>query len=224
MIQFNYEKKITLEEALMQLYSILGILRGPNGCPWDKKQSLKDVAYNLIGETYEYIDALNLKENDLISEELGDTLLNIMMLLVMHSEKENRIDVIDSINLVCEKLIRRHPHVFDDAVATNSEEVLDLWNEIKREVEGKKESTVDFFERIPNSIQQLEESYEIQKKMEKVGFDWPDVIGVFEKIDEEYNELKQAIENKELAAIEAELGDLLFSVVNLGRFLKIRSS
>lgn len=225
MISYTYEAKKTLDDALMQLFAIVTMLRSPEGCPWDREQNYKNVATNLIDETYEYIDAVMSEDSDHMREEIGDVLLNAMMLLEMHEEHQD-VNIVEALNDVCAKLIRRHPHVFSEAVANNSSEVLDLWNSIKVNVEGKKSQDEDFFSRVPRSLPKLEEAWEIQKQMRKVGFDWPDIQGVIDKVDEERRELLDAIAHRDEHPdhVEEELGDLLFAVVNLARYLKIHPS
>jgi len=225
MISYTFEAKKNLEGALMQLFDIVTLLRSPDGCPWDREQTYKSVATNLLDETYEYIDAVIHDDKAGMGEEIGDILLNAMMLLQMHKEHGD-LNIVDALNEVCAKLIRRHPHVFSDEVAQDSKEVLDLWNTIKEQVEGKTAHHEDFFSRIPRSLPKLEEAWEIQKKMRKVGFDWPDIRGVMDKVGEEHRELLEAIEHlgEDPAHVEEELGDLLFSIVNLARFLKINPS
>ncbi|MDD4450254.1 MAG: MazG nucleotide pyrophosphohydrolase domain-containing protein [Sphaerochaeta sp.] len=136
MIDFTYEKKTTLQDALMQLFAIVTLLRSEQGCPWDREQSPKQVSTHLIDETYEYLDAVLSDDKEGQSEELGDVLLNAMMLLEMHQETDPAAGI-EALNLVCEKLIRRHPHVFSDQKVANSSEVIDVWNAIKVDVEGK---------------------------------------------------------------------------------------
>lgn len=220
MITFTYEEQHTVRDALMQLFSILTILRGDGGCPWDREQSPKDVALNLIEESYEFLDA---KEQADIIEELGDVLLNALMLLEMHQEGESR-EGIAALNGVCRKLIRRHPHVFSTVSVQDSSEVLDVWNAIKVEVEGKRDASDDFFSRLPSSMGPLEQADKIQKKIGKVGFDWPAVEGVVEKVEEELGEVVAAMQGGDGDDLEMEIGDLLFSVVNLSRYLGIDPS
>lgn len=148
MIDYSLEKKTTLDAALMQLFTIVQLLRSKDGCPWDREQTHKSVATNLLDETYEYIDTLVSKDIGGQKEEIGDVLLNAMMLLEMHQESDPQF-VIDSLNDVCDKLIRRHPHVFSDHVVSGSSEVLDVWNSIKVNVEGKTHDSDDFFSRVP---------------------------------------------------------------------------
>ncbi|SMP55780.1 tetrapyrrole methylase family protein / MazG family protein/ATP diphosphatase [Sphaerochaeta associata] len=225
MIDFTYEKKTTLQDALMQLFAIVTLLRSEQGCPWDREQSPKQVSTHLIDETYEYLDAVLSDDKEGQSEELGDVLLNAMMLLEMHQETDPAAGI-EALNLVCEKLIRRHPHVFSDQKVANSSEVIDVWNAIKVDVEGKTHQKDDFFSRVPPSLPPLEMANEIQKKIRKVGFDWPDAQGVFDKVQEELAEVVEAYRNPrdEREDLEMELGDLLFSAVNLCRFLGFNPS
>lgn len=225
MIDFTYEKKTTLQDALMQLFAIVTLLRSEQGCPWDREQSPKQVSTHLIDETYEYLDAVLSEDKEGQSEELGDVLLNAMMLLEMHQETDPAAGI-EALNLVCEKLIRRHPHVFSDQKVANSSEVIDVWNAIKVDVEGKTHQKDDFFSRVPPSLPPLEMANEIQKKIRKAGFDWPDAQGVFDKVQEELAEVVEAYRNPrdEREDLEMELGDLLFSAVNLCRFLGFNPS
>jgi len=225
MIDFTYEKKTTLQDALMQLFAIVTLLRSEQGCPWDREQSPKQVSTHLIDETYEYLDAVLCEDKEGQSEELGDVLLNAMMLLEMHQESDPAAGI-EALNLVCEKLIRRHPHVFSDQKVANSSEVIDVWNAIKVDVEGKTHQKDDFFSRVPPSLPPLEMANEIQKKIRKAGFDWPDAQGVFDKVQEELAEVVEAYRNPrdEREDLEMELGDLLFSAVNLCRFLGFNPS
>ncbi|WP_422480626.1 nucleoside triphosphate pyrophosphohydrolase [Pleomorphochaeta sp. DL1XJH-081] len=225
MIDYQHHDAETLPEAVKNLYTILTLLRSPEGCPWDREQTPADVSRALLDETYEYIDALDEQDIQSCSEEIGDILLNAFMITRIHEESGDFTPV-QAINSVCAKLVRRHPHVFSDAEAADSMEVLDLWNSIKENVEGKKSHDDDFFSRVPKSLPKLEEAWEIQKKMRKVGFDWPDIEGVLAKVDEEHKELLEAIENidHDPLHVEEELGDLLFAIVNLARYLKISPS
>lgn len=225
MIEFTYEQKTTLSDALMQLFAIVSLLRSEDGCPWDKEQSPKQVATHLIDETYEYLDAVLSSDLDGQQEELGDVMLNAMMLLEMHQETEASASI-EALNQVCEKLIRRHPHVFSNQKVSNSKEVIDVWNAIKVNIEGKSADKDDFFSRVPPSLPPLEMANEIQKKIRKVGFDWPEAQGVFDKVAEELEEVRTAYRHpdQEGEDLEMEIGDLLFSVVNLCRYLNFNPS
>lgn len=223
MIEYKLKKEKTLLSALNQLKDITELLRSENGCPWDKKQSAKNFAIYLIDETYEYIDAINNKDKDNMSEELGDIINNILMIATIHEETAD-LDVVKTINEECEKLVRRHPHVFtNDINATNSEEVIDIWNKVKVEVEGRVADKDDFFKKVPKALPEIGKAYETQKLAKKVGFDWIYKQDVIDKICEELDELIEADTaiNRSQDEVEDELGDLLFAVINYSRFVKV---
>lgn len=207
--------------SIDRLYTIISILRAPGGCPWDRQQTNKSTTISLIDESYEYLDGVI--KNDIASEreEIGDVMINVFMNLVIHQEKKD-FKPEEAVNEVCDKLIRRHPHVFGDKKADNASEVLSLWNSVKENIEGHKDKAESFFSHIPSSLPPLEESYEIQKKLKKVGFDWADASGVISKIEEELEEVNEAVADEDIDHLEMELGDLLFAVINLCRFMKIR--
>lgn len=221
MIEYNFHKADNLPSALDNLYTIIKLLRSPEGCPWDRIQTNKSATESLIDESYEYLEGVI--KNDIASEreEIGDVMINVFMTLYIHEENKD-FKPEEAINEVCEKLIRRHPHVFGEAKADSAGEVLTLWNQVKENVEGHKDKSEDFFSHIPSSLPPLMSAYEIQKKLKKVGFDWSDVSGVIDKVKEELEEVEDAVREGDGDHIEEEIGDLLFSVVNLSRFLKIR--
>ena len=181
----------------------------------------KSATISLIDESYEYLDGILKEDIPSEREEIGDVMINVFMNLCIHQENEDFLPQ-DAINEVCNKLIRRHPHVFGNEKADSASEVLSLWNSVKENVEGHKDKVDSFFSHIPTSLPPLEASYEIQKKLKKVGFDWPEVSGVVAKVEEELEEVNEAIAEGDENHLEMELGDLLFSVVNLCRFMKIR--
>ncbi len=199
------------------LYSIVSRLRSPEGCPWDRKQTLDSVTSALVEESYETITSIHEDDSPGICEEIGDVMLIVSMLMRIAEESEifNPQDVFKGIN---EKLIRRHPHVFGEESISDADDVKKRWDEIKETVEGRKKKSG------PHSVSPgfppLERSFKIQKKAAKLGFDWPDTEGPYEKIKEEIIEIKDAVQN-DPDSVEAEIGDLLFSVVNLSRKLKI---
>jgi len=206
-------------KAFERLLEVIIKLRSPEGCPWDKKQTLKSLIPNLFEETFECIDAIENNDIDNTMEEIGDLYLLVVMLSYI-LEQTSDFAIKDVLESITQKLIRRHPHVFSDTKVDSVEEVLDLWQNIKVNVEGrsKKDSILDS---IPLSFPPLERAFKIQKKVSKVGFDWEKSSDVLDKIKEELGELEHELisENKELA--EAEMGDFLFSVINLSRFLDI---
>ena len=221
MIKIDYKDADNLSSALDNLYTIITLLRSPEGCPWDRIQTNKTATQSLIDESYEYLDGVIKGNVDSEREEIGDVMINVFMNLRLHEEQKDFMPY-EAINEVCQKLIRRHPHVFGEEHADTADGVLTLWNSVKENVEGHKEKEDDFFEHIPSSLPPLESSYEIQKRLKKVGFDWEDTDGVFEKVQEELEEVKEAILENNQDHIEEEIGDLLFTVVNLSRFLKVR--
>ncbi|MDR2403800.1 MAG: nucleoside triphosphate pyrophosphohydrolase [Spirochaetaceae bacterium] len=223
------------ESAFKGLYDIVARLRAPDGCPWDREQTPASLRGDLIEETYECLEAIDEKEPGHIREELGDLFLLVTMLSYMH-EQEGLFTVDDVLRGISEKLVRRHPHVFGDVKVRDSAEVLNNWARIKVEQEGRKpkESILD---EVSRALPPLDRAEKLQKKAAKAGFDWPDVRGVIEKIEEELKETVSAIsgqghehsgsnpsEEAVREAAEAELGDLLFSVVNLCRYVKVAPS
>jgi len=198
------------------LYDTVTRLRGPGGCPWDREQTPVSLRGDLIEETYECIEAINEQDPAHIQEELGDLFLLATMLSYMHEEK-GAFSVADVLRGISEKLIRRHPHVFGETKVKDSAEVMDNWRKIKVEQEGRKpkDSALD---EVSSGLPPLERAWKLQKKAAKAGFDWPNVEGVIEKIREELDEVIAADD------VEEELGDLLFSVVNLCRYLKVEPS
>ena len=221
MIQYNYTPADNLDSALDNLYTIITLLRSPEGCPWDRIQTNQTATESLIDESYEYLDGVLKKDNASCREEIGDVMINVFMNLRLH-EEQGDFKPYEAINDVCEKLIRRHPHVFGDAHVDSAGEVLTLWNSVKENVEGHKDRSEDFFSHIPSSLPPLMSAYEIQKKLKKVGFDWDNVSLVIDKVKEELDEVEAAVNEGDRNHIEEEIGDLLFSVVNLSRFLKVR--
>jgi len=217
-------------EAFEDFLDVIVRLRSPGGCPWDLEQTPLSLRSDLAEETYECIEAIDENDPAHIKEELGDIFLLVTMLAYMH-EQEGLFSVADTFKTVSEKLIRRHPHVFSkDAPALKTAEVLQNWEKIKIEQEGRrpKDSILDDVHR---GLPPLDKAYKLQKRAAKAGFDWPDAAGVIEKIREELGETEAVIsaapavsDSYDASALEGELGDLLFSVVNLCRFFKIEPS
>lgn len=214
-VEFEFKDKYGIDD----LIEIMRLLRSENGCPWDKVQTHESIKKSLIEETYEVIEAINKKDNVLLCEELGDVLMQV----VFHAQIENEkgsFDFSDVTDGVCKKLVERHPHVFGGITVKDSDEVLRNWDAIKSKSKNRKTQT-DKMLSVPRELPALMRSEKIQEKAAKVGFDWDNADGAFEKIDEETQELKQAVKNGDKANIYEELGDLLFSVVNASRLLKV---
>jgi tetrapyrrole methylase family protein/MazG family protein len=205
--------------AFNDLVNIMTILRGPNGCPWDKEQTHLSIRKNFLEETYEVLDAIDKNDIDNMCEELGDVMLQV----AFHSEMERQLghfDIDDVCNRLCLKLIERHPHIFGDVVAENSDKVLKNWDEIKKKQKGQKSQT-EAMQDIPKVLPALMRGTKIQLRASKVGFDWSDVYGAIAKIKEETDELIDEIKNNDRDNCFEEIGDLLFAVVNVSRFLDI---
>jgi MazG family protein len=199
---------------MKQLIAILAQLRSPEGCPWDREQTHASLKEFLIEECAELLDSIDDNDDEGICEELGDLLMHI----VFHSQiakEEGRFDFEDVARVVSEKMIRRHPHVFADEKAKNPAEVLTIWKKVKKQEKGDSHSR---FERIPRHLPALMRAREYQKKAAKTGFDWDNQEDILDKILEEVDEIKVAIQDGDDRAVDEEIGDLLFAVVNLSRF------
>lgn len=202
------------------LIAIMDTLRGDNGCPWDKKQDHETLKPYLLEECYEVIDAIDSEDIDLLVEELGDVLLQV----VFHAQigkEDGEFDINDVITRLAEKLIERHPHVFGDISVSNEGGALKSWEASKREEKGIRTYTETLLN-IPKAMPSLMRSYKIQEKAALAGFDWDDVNGAMTKVDEELLELKEVYNSEKKDRIEEEIGDLIFAVVNVARFLKVR--
>ena len=207
------------KKSLDDLVGVMARLRGPGGCPWDREQDHSTLKRYLIEEAYEVIDAIDSGNLDELSDELGDLLLQV----VFHAQLEAETGVFtidDVIAGIVEKLIRRHPHVFGDLDVADSDEVLRNWEKIKKAEKepGWRESVLDG---VPASLPALMRAMEISKRAVKVGFEWERFEDVFAKLQEEVGELKEALDSGSEAEISAELGDLLFTIVNVARWKKI---
>jgi len=203
---------------LERLRAIMHRLRAPGGCPWDAEQTHGSLVTNLIEEAYETVDAIQRCDMEHLKEELGDLLLQV----IFHSElaeEAGRFDLDAVAQGISDKLVRRHPHVFATSEAGTSDAVLRQWEEIKREEKGTSDEA--YLHGTGKGLPALLRASKLQKKAAKVGFDWPTQCGVLAKIHEEIQELEAAVDEQDLNAVDEELGDLLFSVVNLARFRKL---
>jgi MazG family protein len=202
-------------EQLDRLRAIMHRLRAPGGCPWDAEQTHESLVSNLIEEAYETVDAIQSGDVVHLKEELGDLLLQV----VFHAEiaeEAGKFTLDDVARGISDKLVRRHPHVFAASDAADTEAVLRQWDEIKREEKGHAEEP--YLHGVGKGLPALLRASKLQKKAAKVGFDWPVETGVLAKIREELLELQSAVDAQNMEAVEDELGDLLFSAVNLARF------
>lgn len=204
---------------IQPLVDVMRTLREPNGCPWDREQTHSSIRSNMIEEVYEYLEAVDNDDTKGMREELGDVLMQIVFHARM-AEEAGKFDLQDVIDDVVDKLIRRHPHVFSDIHVENSDEVLVNWEAIKKQEKQERKHILDG---IAQGLPALLRAYKLQGKAAKVGFDWSDTDGVWAKVNEELNELQEAVKAGEATAIESEVGDVLFAVVNYARYCKIEA-
>ncbi len=204
------------------LIDIMAQLRSENGCNWDKKQTYETLREFIIEESYEVVDAVENKNFPHLREELGDLLFNIVFFARI-AEEEKRFNFKDIAIEISEKLIRRHPHVFNVPANLTPDEVLANWNRIKEEEKKNNPKPVSILDPVPKSLPSILRAEKLQKLAAKVGFDWEKLEDVKSKLQEEIDELYAEIENPSMdqTKIEDEIGDVLFSVINLARFLKI---
>jgi tetrapyrrole methylase family protein/MazG family protein len=214
--------------AFAKLVAVMARLRAPGGCPWDREQTHATLRTYLIEEAYEVLDALDSTDDVKFTEELGDLLLQVLFHAQIASE-EGRFAISDVIREIYEKMIRRHPHVFGEKRAKDAAEVLRNWEIIKQQERRNKsgQSTAEaepasILDGVPRTLPGLLEGLQLTRKASRIGFDWQNVDGIFDKLGEEASELRHALENKESASrIECEVGDILFVAVNLARFLDV---
>ena len=203
---------------LARLLDIMARLRRPgDGCPWDLEQTIDTIKPNLIEEAYEALDAMESGNRAHLTEELGDLLLQIVFQAQIAAQ-EGSFNFADVAQGISEKLIRRHPHIFGDVKVADSKEVLRNWDAIKK---TEKKARISALDGIPKHVPPLHRAYQMQKLAARVGFDWSDISGVFKKLAEEIGELQEAIAAKNRKHVVEEIGDLLFSVVNVARFMKV---
>jgi tetrapyrrole methylase family protein/MazG family protein len=208
------------EQKLRELLAIVARLRAPDGCPWDRAQTKEDIGRYLIEEAYEVLEALDASSPENLGEELGDLLFQILFLARM-AEEAGEFNLADILEGITAKMIRRHPHVFGDATVKGVEEVRTNWERIKADVENKRTTGNTLTAGIPRSFSTLAKAQRITARASESGFDWPDTAGVLNKVEEELAEFRDAMQAKSAARIREEAGDLLFTLVNLCRFVQV---
>ena len=214
-MNFEFREKYSMQDLL----NIMAILRSPEGCPWDREQTHKSIRSCFIEETYEVVEAIDSDNAELLKEELGDVLLQVLFHSQLEKEADH-FDFSDVVDGIAKKMIIRHPHVFGSTVVNSSDEVLVNWDAIKKETKNQTTET-EVLQSVSKALPALMRSAKVQHKAAKVGFDWPDISGALDKVTEETRELKEAIDYGSWEDRMEELGDLLFSVVNVSRFLKV---
>src|ERR1051326_6774127 len=221
----------TTGEKFERLVQIMATLRGPSGCPWDKEQDFNSLKPMLVEEVYEVLEAVENNDFDGIAEELGDLLLHIVFHAYLGQEA-GHFDINTVIDTISAKLIRRHPHVFGNATAGTADEVIKNWEATKakekeQRVASRTPEQRSILEGIPSKLPAIHEAHQISSRAARVGFDWPDIDGIFDKLQEEVRELKDVIsgpaDDKRRERLEDEIGDILFVVVNISRYLEVDS-
>lgn len=212
-------KDLGNKKDFQDLLDIIETLRNPGGCPWDREQTHESLKSALLEECYEVIDAIENEDEDALIEELGDVLLQVVFHASIGKE-DGYFDIMDVIGGISNKMINRHPHVFGNEEANTSEQVLVNWDEIKKEEKGIKTLTEEM-QNIAKSLPATTRAYKVQKKAQKVGFDWDDVNCAMDKVKEELNEIKEVYNCEDKSIIEGEVGDLLFACINVARFLEV---
>jgi len=208
-------------DRFQRLVEIMARLRAPGGCPWDREQTYDSIKPYTLEETYEVMDAIDRRDFPGLAEELGDFILQAVFYAQMAAE-EKRFTISDSLDAINEKLVRRHPHIFADGDAETSSEVLQRWDEIKaQEKKDKGVQPTGILDLVLRAQPALTEAAQISRKAAGAGFDWPALEPVLDKVREELDELAEARQRLGPAEIEGELGDLLFTIVNVARFLKV---
>jgi len=206
-------------ESFRKLIEIVDTLMGENGCPWDNVQTRESLKPYLVEETYEVLEALDTNDPDQIKDELGDLLYQILFHSKI-SSKNNEFDIKDVLNNLKEKMVRRHPHVFKEGQINTPDQVIERWEEIKKE-EKTHSNHPSILDSVPKQLPSLLRAQKLQKKAAKEGFDWDEISDVFDKLDEEISEFKSAVLEGKGTDIQSELGDILFVLVNIAKFKKI---
>lgn len=199
------------------LMRVLEALLGPGGCPWDREQTHESLKRYLIEEAYEVLEAIDLKDDRLLCDELGDVLLQV----AFHANIAKTFGISDVADHVCKKMISRHPHVFGSVTADTADEVLTNWESIKRREKGQTEGRTQVLKGVPANLPALMRAYKVQQKARDAGFDWDAPGPVLDKAEEELAELRAAVNSGDQAAAEEEFGDLLFAAVNVSRFIGV---
>jgi tetrapyrrole methylase family protein / MazG family protein len=207
-------------EKFQRLVDLMARLRAPGGCPWDREQTFDSIKSYTLEETYEVLDAIDRRDWPDLAEELGDFILQAVFYAQMGAEQE-LFGVSDALDAINSKLVRRHPHVFGDASADSAGDVLKIWGKVKAEEKEKKQKPSGLLDNVPRALPALVEAQQISSRAARVGFDWENRAQVMDKLHEELGELEEAARSGSQEEIAGELGDMLFVIVNIARFLKV---
>ena len=203
-----------------ELVEIMARLRGEGGCHWDREQTSESIKPYLVEETYEVLEAIDEEDPAKLREELGDLMLQIVFHAQM-AEEAGAFSISDVLTAINDKLVRRHPHVFGDVQAETAQEVLFNWEQIKQTERRQAKGQASLLDGVPRDLPALLRAHSLQEKASRVGFDCKEAQEVFQKVEEELGELRAAMQGRAADRVEAELGDLLFALVNLSRFLAV---
>ena len=217
LVEQNAIVLIPINEPYLKLSVIMDLLLGPYGCPWDREQTHETLKKYLLEESYETLEAIDRNDFVALAEELGDLTLQPVFHARM-ADRDGKFEFDEPLHHICSKLIRRHPHVFGDTDVTDANEVLRNWDAIKK---SEKEQVHSVLSGVPKAMPALGRAHEISKRAVRSGFEWPNIEGVLDKVREEVSELKEAIDKGDQENIRDEIGDLLFTVVNLARWQKV---
>jgi len=209
---------VTTKRTFDELVKLMARLRGPNGCPWDREQTLADLKPFVIEEAYEVVDAIDRDDRRALLEEVGDLLMEAVFIAEI-TRQEGTFDVYDCISAIHDKLVRRHPHVFADVEVNGADEVIVNWEKLKNE--ERKAENKSVLSGVPQALPALLKGSRLTEKAARVGFDWRRTEDVFAKVDEELAELREAVDRGDEKEIESELGDLLFTIANIARKLEV---
>lgn len=207
-------------ELFDKLVRIMARLRGENGCPWDRQQTHESIKPYFVEETYEVLEAIDEGDARKLCEELGDVMLQVVFHARM-AEEAGLFGVAEVLTAITDKLVRRHPHVFADVRADTAQEVLFNWEQIKQSERKRAAGNASILDGVPRELPALLRAHRLQEKASRVGFDWKEAREVVKKVEEEFAEFRAAMESEQPERVEAELGDLLFSLVNLSRFVAV---
>lgn len=217
MVDFNFKDRYNIDD----LIEIVRLLRSENGCPWDKEQTHKSIRMDILEEVYEVIEAIDFNSKEMLREELGDVLLQVVFHSQIETEK-NSFNFSDVTNDICNKLIVRHPHVFGEVSVESSEDVLKNWDSIKKETKGQKTFT-DTLKSVPRVFPSLLRAGKLGKRASRANLDFKDADSAFQSLKDEVEELSEAIKSDSTELISEELGDVLFSTVNVARKLNLNA-
>ena len=215
----NLEKSSETLSSIESLIRLVETLRGDNGCPWDRQQTPRSISVYLTEEIYELIDAIESDDSDRVCEELGDVLFHILFIARIY-EENHLFDIGRVAGMIAAKMIRRHPHVFGSDRVDSTRQIRKRWHEIKKE-EKKQDPDGSILDAVPVQLPALMRAYRVSERAAGVGFDWTDIEAVMEKVKEEWEELQQAGADNDRQQVAVEFGDLLFTLVNLARFLRV---